>query len=439
LVDADDPTTARLVVEQFMAIDHGVDDPSLPDEAASLLLAAGGALELMLTTTLATGDGSEVNSSASVTLIGDALDGGMGSFITFEDDGPRPQDYFAEVLESQSANFRIAFVLDYSGSINNTELNQQLSAVKAAGQAFFESSGDVTVTVIAFGSTAANVGTFTDYASFAAAVDSTNPSIGGTRPASGGTDYTAAIEATIASYVPDADYQNQVIFISDGAPTEQLGPGGTSLTTATAGSWNNFVNNGSIDIDVQTVGIGDGVNITRLADLEVDGGSPILIGAFADLINTLLALVDTNDVTGNLIEGSTGGSEVFGTDGGRLLSLEFGEVTYVWNGTDNAGAIDPGTPEHSSDDIDGTMLTDLATPGGGLLSFDFTDGSWTYTAPTDVGINGIVENFTYRLIDGDLDIDSAILQITVLPGNDAPAFSLNLQQAAIATGNLDLA
>jgi hypothetical protein len=37
LVDADDPTTARLVVEQFMAIDHGVDDPSLPDEAASLL------------------------------------------------------------------------------------------------------------------------------------------------------------------------------------------------------------------------------------------------------------------------------------------------------------------------------------------------------------------------------------------------------------------
>jgi hypothetical protein len=43
------------------------------------------------------------------------------------------------------------------------------------------------------------------------------------------------------------------------------------------------------------------------------------------------------------------------------------------------------------------------------------------------------------LIDGDLDIDSAILDITVLPGNDAPAFSLDLQQVAIATGNLDLA
>jgi hypothetical protein len=393
----------------------------------------------MLTTTLATGNGSEVNSSASVTLIGDALDGGMGSFITFEDDGPRPQDYFAEVLESQSVNFRIAFVLDYSGSIDNNELNQQLTAVKAAGQAFFESSGDVTITVIAFGSTAANVGTFTDYATFAAAVDSTNPAIGGARPASGGTDYTAAIQETIASYVPDADYQNQIIFISDGAPTEQLGPGGTSLTTATAGIWDDFVNNGSIDIDVQTVGIGNGVNITRLTDLEVDGGSPILIGAFADLINTLLELVDTNNVTGNLIEGSTGGGEEFGTDGGRILSFEIGEITYIWDGTDSAGAIDPGTPEHSSDDIDGTVLTNLATPGGGLLSFNFTDGSWTYTAPTEVGTDNFVENFTYTLIDGDLDIDSAILEITVLPGNDAPAFSLDLQQVAIATGNLDLA
>ena len=74
-----------------------------------------------------------------------------------------------------------AFVLDFSGSIDNNELNTQLDAVRAAGDAIF-AAGAAIISIIIFSSTAANAGTFTDFASFAAAVDAMNPGAGGTRP-----------------------------------------------------------------------------------------------------------------------------------------------------------------------------------------------------------------------------------------------------------------
>jgi hypothetical protein len=84
LENADDPATAKLVVEQFLPIDHGPDEVSLLDEALDLLMAAGGSLDLTLTTTLVDGDGDEAEDSASVTLIDDVDE----AFVTFEDDGP---------------------------------------------------------------------------------------------------------------------------------------------------------------------------------------------------------------------------------------------------------------------------------------------------------------------------------------------------------------
>src|SRR5262249_53741538 len=160
---------------------------------------------------------------------------------------------------------------------------------------------------------------------------------------------------------------------------------------------NNFVD--SNGINVTTVGIGDGINTARLQDIDVDGaGAPIAINDFNDLIDALQQ-VTGGDTSGNVI---TDGviADAFGADGGRILSIQIGGTTYTWNGTNGADAIDPGTPLNNADNLDGNTLSNIATPNGGHLSFNFATGAWTYTAPTNLGAD-LVENFTYTLRDND--------------------------------------
>jgi hypothetical protein len=335
------------------------------------------------------------------------------------DDVPSPEN-IDETLVIPGVN--VAFVLDYSTSIDNTELNQMLTAVKAAGSELFtEASGEVTITVVAFGSTATTFGPFSDYAAFEAAIDATNPLSGGSRPVLDGTVYTVAIQETIDSFVPDPDAQNQIFFISDGVG---------SMSPAALTAWTNFIN-GAVEIDLQTVGIGTGVSFGQLENLEVDGGDPIVIDDFDDLVTTLLGVID-GTVTGSVIEGGTGSGDDFGADGGRIFSFKVGDTVYTWDGTIGDGAIDPGTPGDESDDIAGAELTDITTPEGGLISFDFADGSWSYTAPAGVSEDGLVETFHYSLTDSDGDQAFASLTINVTLAGD-------VQNLAIATGNLDLA
>ena len=52
------------------------------------------------------------------------------------DDIPVALNDTASVVEGQGKNFNVAFVLDFSGSIDNAELDTMLDAVRAAGQAF---------------------------------------------------------------------------------------------------------------------------------------------------------------------------------------------------------------------------------------------------------------------------------------------------------------
>ncbi|WLA62321.1 DUF5801 repeats-in-toxin domain-containing protein [Bradyrhizobium diazoefficiens] len=84
LVDASDPATAHITVDQFLAIDHGgSEDPSVFDEQIFLHLAGTDALGLQLTTTVTDGDGDQASSTVQVNLIGSE-----NSFIAFDDDGP---------------------------------------------------------------------------------------------------------------------------------------------------------------------------------------------------------------------------------------------------------------------------------------------------------------------------------------------------------------
>ncbi len=85
LENPNDPATAKITVDQFLAIDHGgSENPSVFDEQ-TLLTLVGGALDLKLVTTVTDGDSDHASLPVQVNLIGNE-----NSFIAFDDDGPKP-------------------------------------------------------------------------------------------------------------------------------------------------------------------------------------------------------------------------------------------------------------------------------------------------------------------------------------------------------------
>ncbi|WP_292899053.1 beta strand repeat-containing protein, partial [Nitratireductor sp.] len=333
--------------------------------------------------------------------------------VSILDDGPTAKPDTAS-LTLGTESFNIAFVLDFSGSVSNSELDQMLDAVKAAGQAFFSgTTGDVQIELVAFSSSALSApGPFTDYASFAAQIDDWNPAEGGSRPYNGGTDFTAAIQETMATYTPLDDYNNQVFFLSDGNPNEQIGAGGHSLLGSTQTDWNNFVQDN--DVTVQTVGIGNNIDVEQLQDVdEADGDNTVVsVSNFDDLVDALLDLANQVSVSGNVLLGddnAAGGSDDdgFGADGGRIHSITVDGVTYTYDpGTDQI-ANDGGEPVQTGSDLQ------VDTPLGGVLEFDFDTGAWDYQAGS--GTTTGTDVFNYVIIDGDGDTSTTQLTVNVLP------------------------
>ena len=81
--NATDPSTATITVEQFLPIDHGSDATSVFDEFIPLLLTDQGSLNLQLVTTISDGDTDSIVQTDTIGLVGE------GSFLTFDDDGPK--------------------------------------------------------------------------------------------------------------------------------------------------------------------------------------------------------------------------------------------------------------------------------------------------------------------------------------------------------------
>ncbi len=318
--------------------------------------------------------------------------------IDFDDDTPTAaNDIKATNAESQDVN--AAFVLDFSGSIDNNELHVQLTAVKdAAFELFDNTSGSVSIDLVAFSNVAMSFGPFVDFADFAAQLDAIDPELGGTRPYSSTTDFTAGIQELLSVYTADPSANNLVFFLSDGNPNEQTGSGGNSLTNSTSATWTSFVNDN--DINVITIGVGNEINTQRLQDVDVDGeGAPILVSNFEDLVGTLITAVQP-PISDNVLT-----NDDLGADGGRVSSITVGAITYTWNGaTTITASSGPAIPA-------GTSIS-AATPLGGTLEFNFATGGWTYQAP-DGYVGNSNEVFNYVVVDGDGDKASATLTIDV--------------------------
>ena len=347
--------------------------------------------------------------------------------IDIVDDVPTAHDDTACVGTERGLDYNAVFVLDFSGSISNSELNVMMQAVRAAGQKLFDgTNGDVSIQLVAFSGTAKSYAAVSNFADLSHLIDTLNPADGGTRPYSGNTDFTAAIKETMAVFEPVVGASNQVFFISDGNPNEQTG-NNSSLTNATAAQWSNFVNGNNIN--VTAVGVGGGIDNARLQDIDVDGqGAPIQVANFEDLIESLLQVVTGGSVQGNVLKGDDnavggGDDDVFGADGGRILSISADGQTYTLNGTTIQTAAS--ASQYSWDAS--TKLLTLNTDTG-VLKFYMADssghaaGDYQFQAHSglDFGASGqLNEVFTYTLIDNDGDTDSANLTICI----DGPEIS----------------
>ena len=101
----------------------------------------------------------------------------------------------ALVEAGSEQDFNVCFVLDFSGSISDTNVSTMLNAVKTAAATLFnEASGDVAVQIVAFSGTASDYPVVTSLADLTTLLNSLNPTVlGGHRPYDGMTDFTAAV------------------------------------------------------------------------------------------------------------------------------------------------------------------------------------------------------------------------------------------------------
>ncbi|QFT76811.1 DUF5801 repeats-in-toxin domain-containing protein [Erythrobacter sp. THAF29] len=350
-------------------------------------------VDIPVSLTLTDGDGDPVSDDFVINIFDDAPDA--------------VDDVANTTVVDQDIN--AAFVLDFSGSVDDSELNLQLNAVKDAAFELFENTtGSVTITLITFSATSNLEGEFTDFASFAAAIDGLNNELGGSRTFRSATDFTDAISEVLTEFTPDPNANNQVFFLSDGNPNQQTGTGGNSLTDSVAAQWQTFIDDN--DINVTAIGVGNGINEDRLRDVDLDGaGDPILAENFEDLVETLIEAV-TPPISGSVLDNDTAA-----TNGIAVQSITVDGITYVFDGVNTI------TPSAGSP-ITGTSFT-VTTGFGGELTFDFSDGSYIYEPPA-VAVPE-VENFQYTVVDADGDTDSAVLRIDIAAVTEATNFAKN--------------
>ena len=114
--------------------------------------------------------------------------------------------------------------------------------------------------------------------------------------------------------------------------------------------------------------------------------------------------------------GDLAGNVFYGADGGRLLSITIGTVTYIWDGGSTISLSSGGT-------ISGTTLANILTPMGGALTLNFATGQYSYQPPSPITVTA-TEVFNYSIVDTDGDRASAALSVTITAA--APPVVLDL-------------
>lgn len=232
----------------------------------------------------------------------------------------------------------------------------------------------------------------------------------------GFTDYQEALLQVREAFNAPGDptppaHQTLVYFLSDGDPQGRGGALDGALTSDDVIAWEAFLSDPANNITrAYAVGIGDDLRpldddrnqLDEVAFPNGESDNPVILTE-AELIPNLLATVQDEPVTGNLIT-ETGSGTAFATEGVQLQSLEVDGITYRYDADNDqitGGASGP---------VTGSVLT-VVTGLGGELGFDFSNGDYSYAIP---GVDtDSQETFVYTVIDSDGLIDSANFTVHV--------------------------
>ncbi|WP_085906899.1 DUF5801 repeats-in-toxin domain-containing protein [Kiloniella majae] len=349
----------------------------------------------------------------------------LGTSLYFKDDGPVAHDDEECVteVEKDAQPQNIGIVMDFSGSVSNSDLATEIASVKTFIQTLFASGASVSVTLVAFGDNAANLGTFTDLASAEAALDGTSRGVIN----SGATDYEAALEMLFSDSGGDFEHvpgsNNQIFFLSDGEQNNGSSPLSNGSIVLDSGGKADLLDG---DIGFTAVGIGSGVQPSDFVNffdgsVVANDGEVLNAATFEDLADVLVGTIGlSNSVSGNVVNNDDAGAD--GLD--RICGIDIDGVSFS---VDDAGVLTGptvGTPSATYDD--GSKLLTITTAKGTLEIYlddqgGNSAGDYTYTsqpsvmhgAPGSATDDEVEDIFTYSILDNDGDKSSADLKIRI--------------------------
>jgi VCBS repeat-containing protein len=340
--------------------------------------------------------------------------------INVQDDVPHAFNQSISLVEggTTATTTNLLFILDFSLSMKDAGIAALKSSVHDLAQAY-QNTGGFNLKIVTFSDIGREVASvFTSVA----AVDTWLATVNNNSLVAA-TNYQSAITKAesvwTSAAISGATTTNSVAyFISDGTPNA----GNMTLGSPTQIGWDTYVDNHfskaiAVGINTSSTGASGGSGSASDTDLQAVAHTPggpdeiYQVANLANLTSTLVGTVTPHVETGNLItaNGTIGSTVAYGADGAGvigLVSVTYGGSTHIFDSTH-------------------TSYTIITNAGSVLIN---KDGSYSFTAKTNVAAN-ITDSISYTIIDGDGDLGTANLNVTVL--NNVPIAYDNYNQAIV--------
>ncbi|MCY1288267.1 hypothetical protein D9M70_372980 [compost metagenome] len=322
----------------------------------------------------------------------------------------------------QAPTVHVTLVLDLSGSMAGDKLAKLKEAVGKLAEAYAQSGAQVHVNLVAFGTTANNLGDYlfdstgdSGYSALITKINSLSVYSGNAQY----TNYEAALAVAKAQVQADitaggGDQLHRLYFISDGEPNR--GATGNALTNP----WRAFIGdpdgNPATSHDLMSYAIGIQTSDANWSNLHPVASSGTAISTSPDaLASTLLGLVNTGgEAHGNVLTNDTAGAD--GID--HIVAVEVDGKTYSLDGNSiQVSGSGSGASSYSYSGGKLTLVTEYGTltlylkAGGGHAT-----GDYSFVAKTNLPLDEdghFTKIFTYTVKDGDGDLSSADLEICI--------------------------
>jgi VCBS repeat-containing protein len=354
------------------------------------------------TYTLKDADGDGIESTLDINING--VEAPQAPNLT-----PEAQDETV-ALEVGGTTSNLVITLDVSGSMDSNVPGTGKTRFEIAQESLvstiqsYQQLGETEVNLTLFGSNATNIGwmSASDAVNYINSLElhwgdsgySNGVYANGT-PVSvsvGGTDYKDAVDATeVISFASHSADQTIGYFLSDGEPNDNESDVNND-NDQTIQDWKSFIE-ANVD-ELHVVGIGSNVSDEYLEHIQVqDGKDPIMVTDESQLAATLNNTA-TVSVQGDVSDNYSGGDGVVTID-----SITVYGVTYTADGSGGTTAFPSGGVE---------------LDGQGTLLFDFTTGSYSYSAQSGEFSEGLTtKEFSVTVSDEDGDEASFNVNIEI--------------------------